>query len=127
MGLALLVLYLNNVWLAPFGKHTAVGLARGLSVLAIPVAIAAGVAIGTRRRLRTLVLAGCAVYAVGAAIWIVPDSCFVRPIALREIEGLRVERCTFTWSGPNLQRRPPSRRPDARGARAPRHRPPVER
>jgi hypothetical protein len=127
MGVALLVLYLNNVWLAPFGKHTAVGLARGLSVLAIPVAIAAGVAIGQRRRLRALVLAGCAVYALGAAVWIVPDSCFVRPVALREIEGLRVARCTFSWSGPNLHRRPKSRRPAARGARVPRQQPPVER
>jgi hypothetical protein len=36
------LLYFNNMWLAPFGQRTAVSLLRGLSILAIPVAVAAG-------------------------------------------------------------------------------------
>ena len=56
------LLYLNELWLAPFGARTTLDLQRGLTVLAFPVAAAAGVALslaaalarGWDRRLRDL-------------------------------------------------------------------------
>jgi hypothetical protein len=99
MALGLLFFYLNDLWLLPFGAYTAGGLYRGLSVLTIPVAIAAGVAAATWPPAwgRALLLA-CGLWAAAAALWIVPDSCYVRAIDVAEARSTRVQRCEFAWS-----------------------------
>lgn len=104
LSLVLTALYLNEIWLAPFGKRISLDLLRGLSVLAIPVAIAGGLALSARPRLAPWLLGLCAAWAVASALWVVPRSCFVRPVALEELRDLRVDRCKFTWSGPAMRR-----------------------
>ncbi|MCH2172554.1 hypothetical protein MK489_17395 [Myxococcota bacterium] len=96
----LVLLYLNNLWLAPFGQRTLVTLLRGLSVLAIPVAVAAGVwAAGSKRRLWG-VLCACSVWALVSVPWVIPHSGFNRPIHPTEHVGVQVSRCSFTWKTP---------------------------
>jgi hypothetical protein len=115
LALLLAVLYGCNLWLAPLGVRTLVTLLRGLSVLAIPVAIAAGIwaAGGPRRTLALLGLS--AVYAVVSVPAVVPKACFVRPILLEEIDGLHVERCEFLW---RAAQHPPAERRGIPGAGA---------
>lgn len=67
MSLALVLLYLRNLWLAPFGVRTAFDLHRGLSVLMLRVAIAAGLAVADRRHARAVLVCACALVAVYAA------------------------------------------------------------
>ena len=97
------VVYLNEVWLAPFGMSTTLDLRRGLSVLAIPVAAAAGCALAARPRAAPWLLLACALWAVGSIFLALPHACFVRPIALAETVDLAVERCVFRWSGPHYR------------------------
>jgi hypothetical protein len=104
LSLVLVVVYLNEIWLAPFGRRISLDLLRGLSVLAIPVAIAGGMALHARPRLAPWLLGLCAAWAVASSFWIVPRSCMVRPIALEELKDLQVARCEFTWRGPAIQR-----------------------
>ncbi len=104
LSLVLTAVYLNEIWLAPFGKRISLDLLRGLSVLAIPVAIAGGLALRARPRLAPWLLGLCAAWAVAASLWVVPRSCMVRPIALEELRDLQVARCEFTWRGPAIQR-----------------------
>lgn len=104
LSLVLASVYLNEIWLAPFGRRISLDLMRGLAVLAIPVAIAGGLALGARPRLAPWLLGLCAAWALGSALWVVPRSCMVRPIALEELRDLRVARCQFTWRGPAIQR-----------------------
>ncbi len=111
VALVLVAFYLNSLWLAPFGVRTGLGLQRGLSVLALPIAIFGGVWLVGRPRFAPALLLACGLFAVGSAVAVVPDACFVRPIALDEIRDLRVARCRFSWNGPNLRvrRLPPPR------------------
>ena len=51
-----------------------------------------------------LVLAVSALWFIAAGISVLPQSCFTRPLALTEIQGLEVDRCTFVWHGPAIQR-----------------------
>ena len=97
---ALLCLYFNNLWLAPFELRTAVTLLRGLSVLAIPVAVAAGVYASRSWRTGLLTLAAAAVFSLFASARVVPNACFVRPIELAEIAAVSVDRCQFLWRAP---------------------------
>ena len=97
LALLLAGLYGCNLWLAPLGIRTLVTLLRGLSVLAIPVAIAAGVWAAGRPRRMLALLGLSAVYAAVSVPTVVPKACFVRPIALAEIDGVHVERCEFLW------------------------------
>lgn len=90
-------LYLNEAWLAPFGARTTLDLMRGLTLFAIPVAIAGGMAVASRRALATALVAASAVLSLAAALWVVPESCVSKPIALAEISGFDVNRCTFRW------------------------------
>jgi hypothetical protein len=99
-GGVIIALYLNELWLAPFGARTTLDLMRGLTVLAIPVSLAGGMAVAASPRWAGAVIAACAVWAIGAAALVVPDSCSVRPIRLVEIDSLRVDRCTFRWKAP---------------------------
>lgn len=99
-------LYSNELWLAPFGSGTTLNLLRGLTLLAFATAICGGVALATRPRVATLVLCSCAVWATCAAVWIVPQSCFVRSFDEAETDSIRVDRCTFRWR--KLDAQPPA-------------------
>jgi hypothetical protein len=101
---ALTALYLNELWLAPFETRTSLDLLRGLSTLAFPVSIAAGLALEERARWRVWVVGICALWALGAAFVVVPSSCHTREVRLEELQGLAVARCTFRWSGPKIHR-----------------------
>ena len=98
-------LYSNELWLAPFGAGTTLNLLRGLTLLAFATAICGGVALATRPRVAALVLCSCVVWTAGAAVWMVPQACFVRSFSEAEIGSIKVDRCTFRWrkAGP----RPP--------------------
>ena len=106
----LVVLYLQELWLAPFGVGTTVNLNRGLSLLAIPVVISAGVWVASRPRLARWVLAAAALWCVGCALTVAREPISWRPVALEEIRDLRMVRCRFGWSAPHAahrkQRRP---------------------
>jgi hypothetical protein len=91
------VLYLNELWLAPLGARTTLDLMRGLTLLAFPVAAAAGVWLGERPRAAVAAVVACALWAAGTSWFVVPGSCYVRTVALEEIEHLEVDRCTFRW------------------------------
>ena len=104
-GGVIIALYLNELWLAPFGARTTLNLMRGLTVLAIPVSLAAGMAVAKRPRWAGAVIAACAIWAIGTAALVVPGSCSVRSIRLVEIDSLRVDRCTFRWKA-SRQARP---------------------
>ena len=94
---ALVALWGTNFWLAPFDLRTLVTPLRGLSLLAIPVAMAAGIWSAARPSREALWLGLCALYAALASLYVVPQACFVRPIALAELAGVHVERCEFLW------------------------------
>ncbi len=94
---AVVALYLNELWLAPFGVQTTLNLLRGLTVLAFPVAITAGVALAERPRAAVAVVAACAVWATGATLWTVPRSCYVKRIDVDAVSSLVVARCSFRW------------------------------
>ncbi len=106
MCVVIVVLYLNELWLAPFSARTTLDLLRGLTILAIPVAIAGGRAVSERPRAQAAAIAACAAWAIGVSAFVVPGSCHTRPIELAAIENLRVDRCTFRW---RLQRHAPGR------------------
>lgn len=109
------VLYLNNVWLAPFEVRTLVTLHRGLSLLAIPVAVAAGVFAAGRQRVGDLLLLLTAAWALASPFWLVPQACYVAPLQLEGLTQVRVQRCAFQWRGtravqPRSEPRPGPRR-----------------
>lgn len=90
-------LYLNEIWLAPFGARTTLDLLRGLTILAFPVAAAAGVALAQRPAAAAGVVAGSAALAILAALLVVPAACVSKPIDVAEIASFDVDRCTFRW------------------------------
>jgi len=96
------ILYLNELWLAPFGMRTTLDLLRGLTVLAIPIAVAAGVGLELRPGAAAAAVASSALLAVLATVLVVPESCVSKPIDVAEIERYDVDRCSFRW---RLQRR----------------------
>jgi hypothetical protein len=98
-----LVLYLNEIWLAPLGVATTLNLLRGLTLLAIPVSAFGGIALARRPRWRAWILSLSALWLISTAFTAVPRAFFNRPIALAELEGLEVDRCTFRWWGPHFQ------------------------
>jgi hypothetical protein len=108
----LVILYLQELWLAPFGVGTTVNLNRGLSLLVIPVAVSAGVWLSSRPRLAPWVLGAAALWCVGCALTVAREPIFWRPIALEEIRDLRMVRCRFGWSAPHAAHRK-DRRPRA--------------
>jgi hypothetical protein len=91
------LLYLNELWLAPFGARTTLDLQRGLAVFAFPVSAAAGVALSARPRWLAGGIAACAIWAAASALWVVPGSCTVRAIDLDQVRELSVDRCAFRW------------------------------
>jgi len=91
------LLYLNELWLAPFGARTTLDLLRGLTVFAAPVSIAAGLFLANRPQATLGVLAGSAVLAVLAALLVVPASCVSKPVDVAAIDHYGVRRCVFRW------------------------------
>jgi hypothetical protein len=97
VSLLVTVLYLNEAWLAPFGARTTLDLMRGLTLFAIPLAAAGGMAIASRGALTSAAIAASAVVSLAAAVWVVPDSCVSKPIEIAEISSFDVDRCRFRW------------------------------
>jgi len=108
----LVVLYLQELWLAPFGAGTTVNLNRGLSLLAIPVAISAGIWLASRPRFAPWVLGAAALWCVGCALTVAREPISWRPVAVEEIRDLRMARCRFGWNAPHAAHRK-DRRPRA--------------
>jgi hypothetical protein len=95
-----LALYLNELWLGPFGARTTLDLMRGLTVLALPTAVAGGVFAAARPRRALPLVAACGVYAIAATLFVTPTSCFVRAMTLDGLGMVTVQRCTFRWIDP---------------------------
>lgn len=93
----LVALYLNNFWLAPLGVRTLVTPLRGLSLLAIPVALAAAALCAERPLLAPWLVGLSALWALSAPAWLMGHACFVRPISPAEAESVEVDRCSFRW------------------------------
>lgn len=105
----IVVLYLNELWLAPFSARTTLDLLRGLTILAIPISIAGGWALAQRPRAMAAAIVACAAWAIGVTALVVPGSCHTRSIDLATIETLSVERCRFRWQAPRQSRHAPGR------------------
>jgi hypothetical protein len=90
-------LYLNEIWLAPFGARTTLDLLRGLTIFAFPVTATAGITLAQRPAAAAVAVAGSAGLAVLAALLVVPAACVSKPIEMAEIQGLEVDRCSFRW------------------------------
>jgi len=115
LAAALVALWATNFWLAPFGVRTLVTPLRGLSVLAIPVAMSAGVWCAARQWREVVLLGLSAAFAAISCPLVVPHACFVRRIALEELDGVHVERCEFLWrAAPREAAAPAPRNPAVR-------------
>jgi len=101
LACVVLVLYTNELWLAPFGARTTLDLTRGLTLFAFPAAAAAGVFLagGPPRRAVALVSA-CALWAVGASFVALPGSCHRVPVDFERVQTLVLDRCSFHWKAP---------------------------
>jgi len=102
---ALTLLYLQELWLAPFGFSTSFDLIRGLAMLALPVSVAAGVHLARRPRLAPWLLAAAALWCVGTTFTVAKQPLSWRPVALEEIRDLRMARCRFGWRAPHAAHR----------------------
>jgi len=91
------VLYLNELWLAPFGARTTLDLLRGLTLLAAPVAIAAAVHLEESPGATLALVGASAVLAVLAAGWVVPEACVSKPVDVERVAHFEVDRCAFRW------------------------------
>ena len=91
------LLYVNELWLAPFGARTTLDLVRGLTIFAIPLAIAAGIALEGRPRATLAAVGASAALALAAVFFVVPATCVSRPVSLDGIESISVDRCRFRW------------------------------
>jgi hypothetical protein len=94
---AVLLLYLNELWLAPFGARSTLNLLRGLTILAFPVSAAAGVFAALYPRRAALLVAACAALALATTALAVPGSCHRVPVDLERVAALEVDRCSFRW------------------------------
>jgi hypothetical protein len=90
-------LYLNELWLAPFGAATTLNLLRGLTLLAFATAVCGGVALADRPRIAVPALCACALFSAVAAWTVVPRACFVTSFTVAEVSNTAVDRCTFRW------------------------------
>jgi hypothetical protein len=90
-------LYLNELWLAPFGAATTLNLLRGLTLLAFATAVCGGGALADRPRIAVPALCACALFSAAAAWTVVPRACFVTSFTSAEVSNTAVDRCTFRW------------------------------
>jgi len=102
---ALAALYLQELWLAPFGIATTFDLLRGLAMLALPACVAAGVHLARHPRLSPWLIAAAALWCIGTTFTIVKQPLYWRPVALEEIRDLRMARCRFGWTAPHASHR----------------------
>ncbi len=100
VGVVVLVLYTNELWLAPLGVRTTLNLLRGLTVFAFPVAAAAGVFLAASPRRALAGVTVCAVWAAGSTAFTLPGSCYRVPVDLEAVSSYEVDRCTFRWRRP---------------------------
>jgi hypothetical protein len=100
-------LYLNELWLAPFGAATTLNLLRGLTLLAFATAICGGVALADRPRIAAPALFACALFSAVAAWAVVPRACFVKSFTVTEVSNTAVDRCTFRWREAGPPQMPP--------------------
>jgi len=98
LALVAALLWANELWLLPFGSRTTLNLLRGLTVLAFPVAAAAGVFLADRPRAARAVIVASAVWALGCAWLALPGSCYREPVDGEQQDRLVVDRCTFRWA-----------------------------
>ena len=103
---AIVLLYLNELWLAPFGARTTLDLLRGLTIFAAPVAIAASMRLAERPEATLGVVGGSALLAVLAALLVVPVSCVSKPVDVEAIADYGVRRCVFRWYATSPQPTP---------------------
>jgi hypothetical protein len=94
---AIVLVYLNELWLAPFGMRSTLDSLRALTILAIPVALAAGVAVAARPAVASALVAASALLALAATLWVVPAACVSKPIDVAAVAGFEVDRCMFRW------------------------------
>lgn len=98
------LLYFNNVWLAPFEIRSLVTLLRGLTMLAIPIAIAGGI-YASRSPLAAVCVVGlAAAVAVASVPTAIPKACFTKRIDLAQVANTSIERCVFVWHMPTEHR-----------------------
>jgi hypothetical protein len=100
MCAAIAVVYLNELWIAPFGMRSTLDALRALTLLAIPVALAAGVAVGAREAAARALVAASAVLALAATLWVVPAACVSKPLDPTRVASFEVDRCMFRWRRP---------------------------
>jgi len=111
------VLYLQDLWLAPFGISTTFSLRRGLAMLALPATVAAGVHLARHPRRAPWLMAVAALWCVGTTFTVAKQPLFWRPVVIEEIRDLRMARCRFGWTAPHAahRQRKPAERPRAPG------------
>jgi hypothetical protein len=93
----IVLLYLNELWLAPFGARTTLDVVRGLTVLAIPTAVYAGLAVARSPRWATGLAGASAALAIATTLFVVPDTCVSKPVDVAGAARFDVDRCTFRW------------------------------
>lgn len=94
---AIVLLWCNELWLAPFGTRTTLNLLRGLTLLAIPIAFAAGLFMAKRPRVAPWLLGAVALWALGSSWFALPGSCHRAPVDWERVGHTQVDRCTFRW------------------------------
>jgi hypothetical protein len=94
---AIAAVYLNELWLAPFGLRSTLDTLRALTLLAVPVALAAGVAVEARPHLARALVAASALLALAASLLVVPDACVSKPLDIARVGAFEVDRCMFRW------------------------------
>lgn len=98
LALVVSVLCTNELWLAPFGVQTTLNLLRGLTLLAFPIAAAAGVAVARSPRRGLALLALCITTGLLTTRYVLPDSCHRVPVDFERVDRMVVDRCTFRWA-----------------------------
>lgn len=96
--IGILVLWTNELWLAPLGTRTTLNLLRGLTLFAVPVSFAAGRALADHPRAARAALLGCVAWALGSTWLALPGSCYREPLDYSRVGRTRVDRCTFRWT-----------------------------
>jgi hypothetical protein len=99
VALVVAVLCTNELWLAPLGVGSTLNLLRGLTILAFPLAAAAGVWVAAQpARTGVAVVAAAALVAVASGAVALPGSCHRVPVDAERLAALEIDRCTFRWS-----------------------------
>jgi hypothetical protein len=103
--IVVIAIYLQELWLAPFGISTTFNLERGLAMLSLPAVVAAGVYLSRHPRVTPWLLAAAVLWCVGTTFTVAKDLMSWRPVELAEIRELRMVRCQFGWRAPHAAHR----------------------